>query len=411
MSNKFKFYKLEELCSAIIDCPHSTPIWKNKGIYIIRNYNLKNTIIDNNNLSYVDEETYLSRIKRAKPEEDDIIISREAPMGTVGIVPNDFICCLGQRLVLLKVNKEKCSPKYLFNALRSNYVQTQIQLINRTGSIVSNLNIPMLKDIKIPLIKQEKEIGILLNNIDKKIQLNNKINTELEAMAKTIYDYWFLQFEFPNEEGKPYKSSGGKMVYNQELKREIPEGWEVKSLCDCMDVLYGFPLSTKKFSETNGKNIIRIRDIPTNDTSIKTTEKVDDKYLSKFKDLLIGMDGNFHINFWCNNGDIINQRITRIRENANNISILQVFFEILPYIKAIEKNVARSTVAHLSDKDIKSLRILCPINKDKIYVKLNNILEKICINRLENQELVSLRDFLLPLLMNGQVGFNDSDEK
>lgn len=136
-----EFLTLESLCSEIIDCPHSTPKWLDEGIPVVRNYNLVDGHIDTSNLSYVDESTYLDRIKRAKPEEGDIIISREAPMGVVGIVPKGFKCCLGQRLVLLKVDRSKCDPQYLLYALLSNIVQVQIHRIDLTGSIVSNLNI------------------------------------------------------------------------------------------------------------------------------------------------------------------------------------------------------------------------------------------------------------------------------
>lgn len=225
------FYELKDLCIDIIDCPHSTPKWLNEGIPVIRNYNISGGQLDLSKLSYVDEETYKSRIKRAKPIEDDIIISREAPMGEVCLVPPDFKCCLGQRLVLLKVDKEKCNPHYLLYALLSPYVQAQIRRIDQTGSIVSNLNIPDLKKLVIPYIKEnQNNIARCLEVINKKIFNNNKINEELESMAKTIYDYWFLQFEFPNEDGKPYKSSDGKMVWSEELKREIPEGWKVKRI-------------------------------------------------------------------------------------------------------------------------------------------------------------------------------------
>lgn len=226
-----KFVTLESLCSDIIDCPHSTPKWLDEGIPVIRNFNLINGHIDTSNLSYVDEATYLERIKRANPEEDDIIISREAPMGVVGMVPKGFKCCLGQRLVLLKVNRLKCSPQYLLYALLSDVVQKQINRIDLTGSIVSNLNIPDMKKLLIPIVDGDiNKIGEYLNFIDENISNNNKIAQQLEAMTKTIYDYWFLQFEFPNEEGKPYKSSGGKMVWNEELQRDIPEGWKVENL-------------------------------------------------------------------------------------------------------------------------------------------------------------------------------------
>lgn len=100
-----------------------------------------------------------------------------------------------------------------------------------TGSTIKNLAPSQVANYEFELKDNvdKYKVSNLLSSIDNKIENNNKINAELESLAKTIYDYWFLQFEFPNEEGKPYKSSGGKMVWNKELKREIPEGWAVKN--------------------------------------------------------------------------------------------------------------------------------------------------------------------------------------
>lgn len=134
-----KYYKLGELCKDIIDCPHSTPVWQKEGIRVVRNFNLKNGNIDFSDGYFVNESTYRERTKRAIPEEGDIIISREAPMGVVGIVPKGLKCCLGQRLVLLKVDRVKCEPFYLLNVLMSDFVQTQFRRADATGSIVSNL--------------------------------------------------------------------------------------------------------------------------------------------------------------------------------------------------------------------------------------------------------------------------------
>ena len=397
---------LEELCTGIIDCPHSTPKWQDRGIPVIRNYNLKDGKIDCTNLSFVSEEGYKERVKRAIPEESDIIISREAPMGVVGIVPKEFQCCLGQRLVLLKIDKSKCIPKYLLYTLMSEYVQVQIRRINQTGSIVSNLNISSLKKLKIPLhnFEEQRKIANILSAIDDKIQINNQINQELEAMAKTLYDYWFVQFDFPDQNGKPYKSSGGKMVYNQELKREIPEGWEVENLFNVAEVQYGYPFSTDYFNSTGeGVPVIRIRDILGNDTTNYSTEEVEDKYKINVGDVLIGMDGNFHMNYWIKEDCYLNQRVVKV--NSDKLPNMVLKYQIEPFIKLREKSVSRTTVGHLSDKDLKAINVILPKEKylSPIFERFENILKNIIINQQQNQELTQLRDWLLPMLMNGQV--------
>ena len=278
------------------------------------------------------------------------------------------------------------------------------------GSQTKFLTMGILNKFELKKIKydEQKKISRILSKIDKKIELNNKINSELEAMAKTIYDYWFLQFEFPNKEGKPYKLSGGKMVWNDELKREIPEGWEIKSIFDELSVQYGFPFATDKFTDVKTDiPVVRIRDILTNTISTYSNENVDEKYRLNEQDLLIGMDGNFHMNYWIDNTSYLNQRSVRLRtKDTSNVSIIQVKYNIAPYIKAKEERAGGSTVGHLSDKDLKELKILVPKTK-KLREILDNTLMKIVKNRKENQELTSLRDFLLPLLMNGQVGFKE----
>lgn len=185
--SRMRYCMLQDLCTDIIDCPHSTPEWKTEGIRVIRNFNLKNGNIDFTDGYYVDEETYKDRVKRAKPEAEDIIISREAPMGVVGMVPKDLKCCLGQRLVLLKVDKTKCNPYYLLFVLMSEFVQTQFKRADKTGSIVSNLCIPDLKEIIIPVIEDRQDlIAEFLKSLNNKIQLNNKINDNLAYQSAMV---------------------------------------------------------------------------------------------------------------------------------------------------------------------------------------------------------------------------------
>ena len=255
--------------------------------------------------------------------------------------------------------------------------------------------------------QEQENIGNIIIGITKKMQLNRSINHNLEAMAKQLYDYWFLQFDFPDENGKPYKSSGGKMVWNEKLKREIPNDWCTAGIFDELSVQYGFPFSTELFTETpTNIPIVRIRDIVGNSISAYSSEKTDIKYKLQKQDLLIGMDGNFHMNYWNDNISYLNQRSVRLRGKiSSTVSILQARFDIAPYIKAKELRAKGSTVGHLSDKDLKELYVLVSPNH-KIRRIFDNLLVKIIENRCEITTLSTLRDSLLPLLMNGQVSLN-----
>lgn len=253
-------------------------------------------------------------------------------------------------------------------------------------------------ELELPDYDVQCRVADTLTLIDSKIANDNAICSNLEAMAKLLYDYWFVQFDFPDENGKPYKSSGGKMVWNDELKREIPAGWKVDRLPNVCDLQYGFPLSTELFGE-DGKGVIRIRDIADNTVSAKTIETVNKEYLTHTGDLLVGMDGNFQMNYWTRDNEIVNQRITRIRQTIMPLMVIKM--QIEPYITAKVSSVAKSTVGHLGDADFKKQPVLCPNKMD--YSLFENALNTIVELRNENQQLTSLRDFLLPMLMNGQV--------
>ena len=226
-------------------------------------------------------------------------------------------------------------------------------------------------------------------------------------MAKQLYDYWLVQFDFPDENGKPYKSSGGKMIWNEKLKREIPENWKVKSIFEELDVQYGYPFSTELFTETETSiPVVRIRDIVANTVSAYTTENTDSKYLLNKGDLVIGMDGNFHINYWSDDISYLNQRSVRLRAlNDSNVSIIQARLDIEPYIKAKEARAKGSTVGHLSDKDMKELYVMVP-SKYGARNEFDALLYQIILNRNEIISLTKQRNHLLPLLMNGQVSVN-----
>ena len=262
-------------------------------------------------------------------------------------------------------------------------------------------------DIEYLPLEKQNQIVASLASIDEKIKVNRQINDNLEAMAKQLYDYWFVLFDFPNEEGKPYKSSGGAMVWNDKMKREIPQGWNVANVFDELSVQYGFPFSTELFTEEpTNIPIVRIRDILENSVSAYSEEEVDEKYKLQKQDLLIGMDGNFHMNYWNDNVSYLNQRSVRLRtKSKSTVSIMQAKYDIAPYIKAKELRAKGSTVGHLSDKDLKELFVLVSPNVD-FRNKFDSILAEIIENRCEMIELTKQRDELLPLLMNGQATVN-----
>ncbi len=195
-----KTVSLIELCYSVTDCPHSTPKWTNAGKIVIRNQNIRNGRLDTSSVSYTTQEDYDKRIKRALPNVGDIIITREAPMGEVCMIPDNLECCLGQRMVLLKPNKDLVDNNYLLYALQSPYVQNQISWSEGTGTTVSNLRIPHLKKLQIPIIEliKQRKIAKLLANLDKKIAVNNEINDNLQQQAVALYQQMFTDSHEPD---------------------------------------------------------------------------------------------------------------------------------------------------------------------------------------------------------------------
>ena len=187
---------IKELCSVVVDCPHSTPTWTAEGKIVIRSNNIKNGRIDFSSPSYTDDEHFQQRIKRATPQGGDIIITREAPMGEVGMIPEGIVCCLGQRMVLLRANPEICDNYYLLYSLQSRYVQHQISWSEGTGTTVSNLRIPHLEQLKIPYLplSKQRQVSSVLRCLEGKIEQNRVINDNLQQQARAIYKEWFIDF-------------------------------------------------------------------------------------------------------------------------------------------------------------------------------------------------------------------------
>ena len=407
--SEIKTYTLEQLCIVGSSKRVHLSDYVQQGVPFYRS----KEVIEISSGKNISEQLFISSEKYSEikskfpvPQENDVLITAVGTIGEILVVKDpNFYFKDGNLIWLRNINFDIIDIDYLYYFFKSDLFQKTIKY-NNIGAVQKALTIDFLKTVKItlPSLDNQRKLVSVLKSIDKKIQINNQINQELEAMAKTLYDYWFVQFDFPDQNGKPYKSSGGKMVYHPELKREIPEGWGVENLFNVVDVQYGYPFSTYYFNSTGeGVPVIRIRDILGNDITNYSTEEVEDKYKINVGDVLIGMDGNFHMNYWIKEDCYLNQRVVKV--NSDKLPNMVLKYQIEPFIKLREKSVSRTTVGHLSDKDLKAINVFLP--KDKylfsIFEKFESILENIIINQQQNQELTQLRDWLLPMLMNGQV--------
>lgn len=234
---QYDFYQtsLSKCLSLIIDYRGRTPKklgldWSDDGYRAISANNVKfSGLTKIDDIKFGNQELYDLWMKK-EVKKGDLLLTSEAPSGQVMIWDSDEKIILSQRLYALRVN-DNFDNKYLKYYIQSEIGQKEI-IKNNSGSTVFGISAKTFDNIIVyhPIKDIQEKIGNLLYTIDKKIALNKQINARLEEMAKTLYDYWFVQFDFPDTNGKPYKSSGGEMVFDETLKREIPKGWEVKQI-------------------------------------------------------------------------------------------------------------------------------------------------------------------------------------
>lgn len=319
-----------------------------------------------------------------------LCITIAANIAETGILA--YPMCFPDSIVGFTANKNFSSELFMYYVFE--HLKQQIQN-QASGSIQDNINIEYLTNLKIriPNKKSQDTISDLLSTLDKKIITNNAIARQLESMAKTVYDYWFLQFEFPNEEGKPYKSSGGKMVWNEELQREIPEGWNIEKL---KDIIIENPKSKIKVSDvkndgeipffTSGADILSTNESIVSGLNcyLNTGGNADVKYYYG--------EASYSTDTWCITAENETKYILPFVLNKIKPSMDKVFFQGTG-LRHLQKNLLREYQFCLPDSNV--VKEFSKLASD-IFEKQHYLLK-------ENKKLESLRKFLLPLLMNGQV--------
>lgn len=265
-------------------------------------------------------------------------------------------------------------------------------------------------DIPEYTLEQQTEIADILSKLESKMTVNREINRNLEAMARQLYDYWFVQFDFPDENGKPYKSSGGKMVWNDKLRREIPEGWITGSLPDIAAFTNG--IACQKFRPENNIDklpVIKIREMRDGITEECEWVKSDipDSVRVQNGDILFSWSASLEVMIWCNGEGGLNQHIFKVT-SKNDYPQSYIFFQILDYI-GVFKSIAearKTTMGHITQDHLNQSAIVLPDSScvlTQFEKRVAPIFQQYVANNVEISLLKKKRDELLPLLMNGQV--------
>ncbi|MFS9089427.1 restriction endonuclease subunit S [Streptococcus infantis] len=346
----------------------------------------------------------MSHVDEALYSGEAILLPRKGTLSNIMYVNESFWTV--DTMYYAVVNDKFADAFYLYSYL------SQLDLSNLdSGSTLPSMTKSAYESIvvKLPDLKIQKAVATILFNIRKKLETNNQINQELEAMAKTLYDYWFVQFDFPDQNGKPYKSSGGKMVYHPELKREIPEGWGVDSLWNIANFYNGLAMQ-KYRPDTNEDDylpVIKIREMMNGFS--KDTEKarldIPTEAVVERGDILFSWSATLEVIIWGKEKGALNQHIFKVTSDTYPKSF--IYFELKSYLKVFKSiaELRKTTMGHITQDHLKQAKIVVPPIEiiSKIDAQLQHIMSQQQILENQNQQLTQLRDWLLPMLMNGQV--------
>ncbi|MCU7240812.1 restriction endonuclease subunit S [Pseudomonas peradeniyensis] len=380
------------------------------GIPFLRSLNVRPFLFDPSDLKFVTREFH-EKIKKSAISPGDVVVVRTGKPGASCVVPDSLIEANCSDLVIIRCgeNLDPYFVSYYINSIVGSQVKGQL-----VGAIQKHFNIGSAKEIVFPDIDKSKqsEIARVLRAIDSKIDCNNRVNTELESMAKTLYDYWFSQFDFPDVNGNPYRFSGGRMDYNVILKREIPCGWTESSILAVADLLGG-GTPTKKKSEYWGGDIPFFT--PTDaDGAIFKFLTADSITLEGLKNSSTKLFGK-HTIFITARGSVgklvlagidmaMNQSCYALRAKSG-VSHSFLFFLTKELVHHLQVKSSGSVFDSIVSNDIELTKLaIPPIDLIERFSEFAEpVFEKIANNIKENQQLTQLRDWLLPMLMTGQV--------
>lgn len=381
--------RLEDLCISITDGDHQSIPLAERGIpfIVIANINSINRI-EFEKARYVPIDYYEKLDEKRKPSKGDVLLTVKGSFGIPVYVDTDSPFVFQRDIAIFKCN-EKVNSMFLFYYMKNREFYLYADSV-AIGAAQRALTLKLLKNtiVTIPSLEKQDKIVELLAPYDKLISNNQKQIKLLEEAAQRLYKEWFVDLRFPGYE-------------NTKIVDGVPEGWKKEKLTDMADVQYGFAFDGSLFnSQGKGTPIIRIRNIPNGTTNDYTTQEVDEQYIVSNGDIVVGMDGEFHINSWSGKAAYLVQRTCKF-EPKNELMrgwLLQAIYEP---IKFFEKTVVGATVAHLGKKHIDTIELLTGL--DELYVPFKTLFDKRQVLLNQNILLSQARDRLLSKLMSGEM--------
>ena len=388
---------IKELCELVVDCPHSTPKWTTAGKIVVRNNNIKNGRIDLSAPSYTDENHFSQRIKRAAPKPGDLIITREAPIGEVGMVPEGIECCLGQRMVLLRPDPKICDNYFLLYSLQSRFVRHQISWSEGTGTTVSNLRIPHLEKIEIPYVplKIQKRIASILKAIEGKMEINRQINENLEHQAQALYQELFVTNASPDWKNGTI-SDLGTVVGGSTPSKAKPEYYTDRGIAWITPK--DLSVNKSKFV-ARGENDITELGLKNSSASIMPEGTV--LFSSRAPIGYIAVAS----------GEVTTNQGFKSVVPKSEIGTPFIYYFLKSNLPIIEGMASGSTFKEVSGSTMKIIPAVIP-DADTL-ARFNDFCTPIFAQQRvleeQNQALASMRDSLLPKLMSGELDVSEID--
>ena len=382
--------------------------YENGNIPWINSGELNNPFISSTS-NFITQKGYDNSSAKLFPSQTVLLAMYGATAGKASLL--EFEACTNQAICAIMPNQDILLPRFLKYKLDTMY---NYLVGLSTGSARDNLSQDGIKALElcIPPLSEQKKIASVLSALDDKIALNKKMNQKLEAMAKRLYDYWFVQYDFPDKNGHPYKTTGGPMTYNPTLKREIPAGWEVSNICPLMEILPGGTPSKAKPEYWNGEiPFFGPTDYCGDVFQLSTEEHITENGLNNCasalyppKTIFITARGSVGKLIVCGKPMAMNQSCYALKPfDLEKYEYL--FYLTKQLIEQLKKKGSGSVFKSINTLDIEqSFLSIAPNEIIDLYCKkVKSIFERIKSNTVEIAKLTALRDKLLPLLMNGQV--------